>query len=51
MTVIFECDGRFQWKPWIYRSSSMTRFGWGWFALAFSRHPLDELMKLLFIAT
>jgi hypothetical protein len=51
MTLIAECNRPFQWRPWIYRSETMVRFGYAWFAIAYSRLRLDELMKLLFVET
>ena len=35
MIVVIEIDSEFQLKPGQFKSSLMTRYWWGWFAIAF----------------
>lgn len=45
MTLIFECSNPFQRKRWVFQSGVMLRFGWAWFAFAYSRFRYDELVQ------
>lgn len=42
MTVVFECDRRVQWNPGVFRSRSMYRAWWLWFAVSWLRIPFEE---------
>lgn len=42
MTVVIECDQRFQARGGIFRSRLMTRWWWGWFAVAVLHVPFEE---------
>ena len=44
MTIVFEMDGDANWKPGIYRSRSMTRVWWLWFAVSWLHIPFLELV-------
>lgn len=45
MTVIIEVSGPLQLRPFRYRSESMTRVGWLWFAVAILHVPFQEFAE------
>ncbi len=46
MTIIFECDGKTNWKPGIFRSQlgkhTFRRVWWAWFAITLYSGDLKE---------
>ena len=48
MTVFLECAGPFQWRPGFYKSRSIYRVWWGWFAVGALRISFHEFATTAF---
>lgn len=45
MTIFIEISNPPQWKLWRFRSRTMYRFGWAWFAIGILRIPFRQFCE------
>lgn len=48
MTLIFEVSRPFQFRAGRFKSRVMSRYWWGWFAVAILHIPLHEFSETVF---